>query len=321
MSKYSANTIASMNYHGFQLDQEFDCFVRPNLGMFLANSNSINRTNPQTMLEQLFQEGCELTVGPPAPSNGESYNCGIYIFNYKEILRKRKNNFSMVASESIININESDSYDDKSKAQNYPLIADGQVLKIIEEILVLVGNYNSSIAKCYYEIDSVDNSEKAIKAINDYLKNLIDKYHGLNLYLILCSLKDISKDSYLKNIIAYIEKALEYEMIKSTPVISRELEEITNASINFILKYLGETEFIDSQNTIKIYDFLDFETIISKYSPVERLIILRNIKTYFSDRSITFPRLIVNTLDNLRNKSFEEKYSSDLIENENLTQS
>ena len=227
----------------------------------------------------------------------------------------------MVASESIININESDSYDDKSKAQNYPLIADGQVLKIIEEILVLVGNYNSSIAKCYYNNDSVDNSEKAIKAINDYLKNLIDKYHGLNLYLILCSLKDISKDSYLKNIIAYIEKALEYEMIKSTPVISRELEEITNASINFILKYLGETEFIDSQNTIKIYDFLDFETIISKYSPVERLIILRNIKTYFSDRSITFPRFIVNTLNNLRNKSFEEKYSSDLIENENLTQS
>ena len=93
MSKYSANTIASMNYHGFQLDQEFDCFVRPNLGMFLVNSNGINRTNPQTMLEQLFQEGCELTVGPPAPSNGESYNCGIYIFNYKEILRKRKNNF------------------------------------------------------------------------------------------------------------------------------------------------------------------------------------------------------------------------------------
>ena len=110
-------------------------------------------------------------------------------------------------------------------------------------------------------------------------------------------------------------------MIKSSHIISRELEEITNASINFILKYLGETEFIDSQNTIKIYDFLDFETIISKYSPVERLKILRNIKTYFSDRSITFPRLIVNTLDNLRNKSFEEKYSSDLIENENLTQS
>ena len=88
----------NMLYYGFQQDKEYGCFIKKGFGMFITNTDDFNDFNyleqmkKKSFYSELLEEGCELVLGPPAPAISGVICCknGVYIVNYKDILRKRR---------------------------------------------------------------------------------------------------------------------------------------------------------------------------------------------------------------------------------------
>lgn len=84
--------------------------------MFLTNTDELDnldyleKMKDKPFYSELLDEGCELVLGPPAPAkNGKFYSKNaVYIVNYKDILRKRREERAKKETEMQIGLTDDD---------------------------------------------------------------------------------------------------------------------------------------------------------------------------------------------------------------------
>ena len=214
----------NMLSYGFEQDKEYGCFIKKGFGMFITNTDDFNDFNyleqmkKKSFYSELLEEGCELVLGPPAPAISGVICCknGVYIVNYKDILRKRREKYYRKKEE-----------EEKKQKELIEINID----EIVKTFQRLIHNYKTAIMHSVFGINVLDT---AIDSIYKYEKEISEKYNGEYLYKIICSLKvNLTGDDKAKAHIIYVlENKLYDEIFKDT------VNDVSDKALSFVKKGL-----------------------------------------------------------------------------------
>ena len=285
---------------GFIQDEEYRCFVKEGYGMFITNTDKFDEFNYLEQMKkepfyiELLEEGCDLVLGPPSPGVIGVICCknGVYISNYKDILRKRREKYYKKQKEELeINIDE-----------------------IVKTFQRLIDNYKTAIMHSVFGINVLDG---AIDSIYKYEKEVADKYSGEYLYKIICSLKiNLTGDDKAKAHIIYVlENKLYGEIFKNTVKdTSNKAMSLVKKGLNVIKNYKTiETHTqmglnLGEYNNYAINDIYDFIDKCNKCTLEEKCQIFYGIRKYYADKNENLPKAAVTIVSSLRTTIFEEKF-------------
>lgn len=297
-----------MLLHGFSIDEKFNCFTKSGYGMFLTNTDELDALNYLEQMKEkpfyikLLEEGCELVLGPPAPAhNGVIYyKNAVYISNYKDILRKRREKFYR---------------EEEKRKQKEKELIEANIDEIVKKFQILVDNYRTAIMHSAFGINVLDT---AIDSVYKYEREVSEEYNGEDLYKIICSIKvNLSGNDTCKSHIIYVLENKLYDEIFKDTVKDTSDKAVTLVKIG--LRTIKNYQTIEThtqmglnlgeENDYAINDIYAFIDKCNECTLEEKCQILYGIRKYYIDKNENLPKSAVVIVSSLRNSIFEEKFN------------
>lgn len=250
---------------------------------------------------ELLDEGYELVLGPPSPAVSGIICCknGVYIVNYKDILRKRREKYYRKNEEA-----------EKKQKELIEINID----EIVKNFQRLIDNYKTAVMHCVFGINVLDT---AIDSIYKYEKEISEKYNGEYLYKIICSLKvNLTGDDKAKAHIIYVLENKLYDEIFKDNVndVSDKALSLVKKGLRIIKNYQTIETHIEiglnlgKENDYAINDIYDFIDKCNECTLEERCQIFYGIRKYYIDKNENLPKGAVIIVSSLRTTIFEEKF-------------
>lgn len=204
-------------------------------------------------------------------------------------------------------------------ANNEPLTA-AQITSLINDLEGLVEDYKTAQIRSSYNNISMHN---VLAGIYNYEQQIINTYHGFNLYQIYANIKEHLSDSDCKvHILIVFENRLLAEILESYNNPDSELiASFTEQGINIISDYRNAKECISSnagesfnQAVANIYTYVEQVCKLSKF---EKTAILQGLYHQYNSNLNTLPKAILTMLNSIKNSIFEEAYNKDLFPRQN----
>ncbi|MCX4253715.1 MAG: hypothetical protein OSJ63_00415 [Bacilli bacterium] len=200
-------------------------------------------------------------------------------------------------------------------ANNEPLTA-AQITSLINDLEGLVEDYKTAQIRSSYNNISMHN---VLAGINNYEQQIINTYHGFNLYQIYANIKEHLYDSDCKvHILIVLENRLLAEILESYNNPDNELiASFTEQGINIISTYCNARKCISSnagnsfnQAVANIYTYVEQVCKLSKF---EKTAILQRLYHQYNSNLNTLPKAVLTMLNSIKNSIFEEAYNQDLF--------
>lgn len=301
----------SMLSYGFILDSEFNVFIKPEFGMFLTNTDELDnldyleKMKDKPFYSELLDEGCELVLGPPAPAiNGKFYSKnGVYIVNYKDILRKRREERAKKETEMQIGLTDDD------------------IDTIVRTFKGIINDYKIALMHSSFGINLMDS---VVDSIYKYEKEICEKYKNEELYKIISSLKSsLNGDDACKTHIIYtLENNLFDQVFENN---SSSPSEDTLSLIAQAIVYINGYDTIqshtrmglnlNSENDNAINNIYDFIASCDERSMEEKCAIINGIRKHYIDKKASYPESAVTIINSLMDSIFDEKFNQDKEKN------
>ena len=299
----------NMLSYGFEEDKEYRCFIKKGFGMFITNTNDFDDFNyleqmkKMSFYSELLEEGCELVLGPPSPGVVGVICCknGVYIVNYKDILRKRREKYYRKKEE-----------EEKKQKELIEINID----EIVKNFQRLIDNYRTAVMHSVFGINVLDT---AIDSIYKYEKEICEKYIGEYLYKIISSIKvNLTGDDKAKSHIIYVlENKLYDEIFENT------VKDTSDKAVSYVkngLRIIKNYQTIEmhtqmglnlgKENDYAINDIYDFIDKCNECTLEEKCQIFYGIRKYYIDKNENLPKSAVTIVSSLRTMIFDEKFSN-----------